>query len=68
MSTKRPTNGLHKRNEDPVESRNKIIALLVREAAVKNGKLKHVDAKAKADEILEQLADPNVDPATKKQN
>ena len=67
MSTKRPTNGLHKRNEDPVESRNKIIALLVREAAVKNRKLRREEAKAKADEILEQLADPNVDPLTKKQ-
>ena len=67
MSTKRPTNGLHKRNANPVEGQKKIIALLIREAAVKNQKLKHVDATPEADRILAQLADPNVDLATKKQ-
>ena len=67
MSTKKPTNGLHKRNEDPVGGQAKLIALLVREAAVKNGKLRREEAKAKADEILAQLADPNVDALTKKQ-
>lgn len=65
--TKRPTNGLHKRNEDPVGSQGKLIALLFREAAVKKGELARAEARAKADEILKQLADPNVDAATKQQ-
>ena len=68
MSTKKPTNGLHKRNEDPVGGQKKIMALLIREAAVDHKKtLKQVDAKPEADRILAQLADPNVDAATKKQ-